>query len=480
MSAELKKFAKDTIIYGLGTVGTRLLSFILIPLYIRYLTTSNYGILEIFSVSIMFATIFLKFGIENALSRFYFDSDNPDERGKVIFTSLTFLTISSLLLCSLAYIFSDAISLQFIKHTGYASFIRVTAVTIFFSVVSIVPTQLFMLNKESKSISIINIGYFIGGFILNIVFVAILKKGTYGILLGNMYLIIITTIVTFYIKRHSLGISFSKLVLTKILSYSFPFIFVGLSFWIINFVDRYFILYFTSSHELGIYSIANRFAQIIMMVVSTIQIGLYPFAYSVIKNENAKEMFGLIFRIYVTFMGMILIVLSFSLKYMFRIILTPDFYPPESAVLILAVAFIFFGAYNIFFIGSGIAKKSSGVAMLTGLAAVVNTISNFLLIPKYGLMGASYSTLIAYALMALLMLIYSQRHYKINFQFKSVAVNILIISILISLGRVIDSTGISLTYNIPIKIILIFVYLSFILILINQEKSSQFLSVIKK
>ena len=475
MESDLKKFGKDTIIYVLGAVSSRLLSFILIPIYVRYLTPDDYGILELFAVSIVLSAIFLRFGLENALLRFYFETNDLKERGKIVFTCFIFITIPSLLICSGVFIFADIIALLFFRHTLYSSFLRVTAVAIFFSVITMIPNQLFMLNKESKLFSIINVCYIVAGFILNIIFIVFLKKGVYGVLVGNMYLYILTAIACFYIKRHSITPSFSIIALSKMLVYSIPFIFVGFFVWVINCADRYFMVQFVSTHELGIYSVANRFAQVIMLIVSAFQMGWYPFAYSVMASEKAKEMYKWTLRIYVALMGGVIISFSFFLGDVFGVFLTPEFSPPVGAVLILSLGFVFWGAYHIFFIGSGIAKKSLGLVGIAGLAAVINTMSNFFLIPKYGLLGASYSTLFAFFFMAVFMYIYSQRHYKIEYGFGRILPNVLFIVLLIYFGGLINLSSTLLPIKLTLKVVLICGYcLLAVMLLMGKERAVRF------
>ena len=88
MFQDLKRLVKDSLIYGIGTVSRSLIGFILIPLYTRYLTTEEYGILALALVALASLNILFELGMSKALFRFYFETETESDRSTVIGTCL--------------------------------------------------------------------------------------------------------------------------------------------------------------------------------------------------------------------------------------------------------------------------------------------------------------------------------------------------------------------------------------------------------
>ncbi len=90
MLAHLRRISSQTLIYGLGDAVTRVAALILLPIYTRFLTPDDYGK---FAIATLFATVvalILDFGQRTAFFRFYFDTDNRDERRRLTGTVLLF------------------------------------------------------------------------------------------------------------------------------------------------------------------------------------------------------------------------------------------------------------------------------------------------------------------------------------------------------------------------------------------------------
>src|SRR5207244_659757 len=78
--ARLREAASHTMVYGLGSIAQRLLGFVLIPLYTRYYSADIYGVLTLVTLAGTVAGTFFYFGGSSALSRSYYDYEDPEER----------------------------------------------------------------------------------------------------------------------------------------------------------------------------------------------------------------------------------------------------------------------------------------------------------------------------------------------------------------------------------------------------------------
>ena len=82
---------KHSAIYGLGQVLARITSFLLLPIYTRYLTPADYGVIAIMDFVATILAILIGAGMSNAATRYHFDVKSEEERNSVSWTGLTFL-----------------------------------------------------------------------------------------------------------------------------------------------------------------------------------------------------------------------------------------------------------------------------------------------------------------------------------------------------------------------------------------------------
>src|ERR687896_1484606 len=90
LGAELRRLGKHSAVYGLGGLVSRILAVLLLPLYTRYLSPSDYGKVETLIALTTVLGIALRMGIHSAFFRFYFDSAEPEHRRRLLRTSFWF------------------------------------------------------------------------------------------------------------------------------------------------------------------------------------------------------------------------------------------------------------------------------------------------------------------------------------------------------------------------------------------------------
>ncbi len=114
---------------------------------------------------------------------------------------------------------------------------------------------------------------------------------------------------------------------------------------------------------------------------------------------------------------------------MLDILFPPSYHVAAPIIPVIALSIVFYGIYTIFTVGTGVQRKTWYVALIMTLAALVNVVANFVLIPLYGSMGAALATLIAYIFLTLIMYIINQRIYPLPFE-----IDIFVVALLIGIA----------------------------------------------
>jgi O-antigen/teichoic acid export membrane protein len=437
MFEEMKSVAKHFLVYGLGNILTRIVGFILIPVYTHYLTTSEYGTLELLELTTYIAGMFLALGISQSLMRFYYDSEDPQRRREVVSTALFSIWGISLFAVVWFLVFSPQVSLFVFKKSDNAGLFRIIFWTLMFSLASEIPLSFIRTQQKSVFYTIISLCRLIVSLGLNITFIVGLGWGVRGIVLSGLISNGIASLYLSFYTIRQVGISFSGRRLKEMITYGLPYIPGGVGMFVLNFVDRFFLQRFTSLSEVGIYSLGYKFGMIINPLVTDPFFSIWrPKMFELAKREDAKDIYSIMFT-YFLFLEIFLgLGISVLIRDVLRIISGPEYQSAYKVVPLILLSYILWGGYFHVQVGILLEKKTQHIAYIVAISALSNLLLNFLLIPRYGIWGAALATLTSFGIMFILNYIISNRIYYVKYQFGRVAklLALAVVLYLVSLG----------------------------------------------
>lgn len=416
--------AKNTAIVTIGKICTQLISFFLLPLYTAYLTTGEYGVVDLLNTLISLLIPILTFQIDQGIFRYLIDKrDSKQEQAKLITTTIFFLGAQSII-----YIILFAIISPWINNE-YKYFLATNLVATAFTNVMLQIAR--GLGDNTK--------YTLGSFIsatvtilLNLVFIVGFKMNAYGMLLasflGNIACIIYTVIslkIPKFIKRSL----YDKTTLKTILKYSLPLIPNAISWWIVNVSDRLIITYFMNVSMNGIYSVANKFSSVVTTIYGVFNIAWTESAAVNFKEEDRDKYFSKVLDVTIRFFGALGIGIIAYMPFAFGILVNENYSEAYLQIPILIIATMF----NIlvsYFGSIYVAKKlTKEIAKTSFFAAIINALINILLIKYIGLFAASISTLVAWVAMFVYRYVDSKKYIKLKVSLKMVLIMIIICTI---------------------------------------------------
>ncbi len=424
---ELKFLLKHSSIYGIGSILSRIVGFALLPLYTRYLTPTDYGILELVDITTGMIGLVVGVGISSAVSRFYYESDDVKYRSQVI--STVYITVAtfagiSLLLLNFSTEFLAGLILD---NKEYKYFFQLSFLSLFIGLIYDVGLIYLRLLHKSVVYIWLSVTSLIIAVLLNIYFVAYLEYGVLGIL----YSIIITRLiicipVTMFIIN-SVGITYNHRLSKEMLKYSLPLIPSSVATTIVNYSDRYFIKYFISIHDAGIYALANKIGTVVhMLVTSPFIMTFLPRRFEIAKEEGAGASLAKIFDYYLMVILFVTLGLSVSANEVMFFMTTPEFYQASNYVPIIALTMVIFGLKYHFEFGILYSKKTKYYMYINVTTSIIHILLNYFLVKAYGIWGALYSSLAVISLNTLLIYFVAQKLYRIAFDFYKSATTLFI------------------------------------------------------
>ena len=244
----------------------------------------------------------------------------------------------------------------------------------------------------------------------------------------------------------------------KSLKFSVPLVPHLIFWWIMDLSDRMLLQYYTTLSEVGVYALGYNMASVMMVAIAGLNNAWAPYFFSMSNRPGAKDIIAklLLYGLCVVmFVGLVLVLVARELV---LLITTPEYYEAYRVMQVIVLAFIFTGVStilaNLIFYG----KTSHRLPLLTGLSACVNIGLNILLIPRFGMMGAAYATLIAMAVYACLVFIVSQDVYRIEYNGRKIGAMVVALILGLVIGSEIRLEGhelatIAIKASIPVAFI---------------------------
>ncbi len=458
----IKLFIRDIGIYGLSGIFVRMITFLLIPFYVRALTTNNLGAIDLILVISSISGVILSLEIYQFIARFFPEFDE-NERKNYASTGLFFYFFTYLGFTAIVFIFATPISNYIFNALGYEFILKLAVIAIFITSIFNYFQNLLRYSLKSVHYSISNILFTLTTVCFSIYFVLIQKLGLEGVYFGQIIGGSIGLIISAYYNMQYISLSFYPNVLHKMLKFSLPLVSSGLALFSITFIDRIFIKQFLSLSELGIYGVAYRISSIPLIFIGFVTSSFVPLMYTKYKSTEIKSELEKIYR-YTFFIGFVIItaISIFSLE-LFAIITTPEYdIAYKVAPFLLFSGFLM--QFSTMFLGLSLTGKTKIIAYIYIFGFAVSVISNILFIPIFGIMGAGIANSTVAIIVFSLQFYFSQKTYTIHFNYKPYIL-VFLISLTFSTYCIVlnaqESPMIYIYKSISLVLYLIFVYYLF-------------------
>jgi len=459
----LLKLGRDTIIYGFGLILNRFLTFIFLPVFTRFLSPSDYGIIALISLIIMALSGILNLGTGNSINICYFEEKNDQKRSMVIWTTFVIVSINCIFWFTIISIFANTLLNIITLSSQYGNIFILAFMSLCLQTIS--EPFLIYLRLEQKSkkyilYTLINSTLYISTALFLIIYA---EYGITGLFIANFISQLIVTPIIIGSFNHHFSFQINKELLWPLIRIGFPSIFGMSAFLIVDYADRLILQKFLGLEELGIYSIGYGMGMLILLAVAAFGSAWPPYFSSFMhRQEEAQEVFGKVLKYYIVVSSILSLLFFAFAKPVIFLITAPPFHGAYDIVGIVALSYAIKGSYLILLPGIYFVKKLHFQALIEWIAAIINILLNLLFIPWYGKMGAAFATLLSYLTLPISAFLVGRRYLTINYEW--IKISRVILSFLIAVIVLIWSTKLN---NIILEIMMIlFFFISYIVIII--------------
>jgi len=421
----IRALGKQSLVYGLGHILTRLVTFLLLPLYTNHFSPKEYGIIALFYTFLSFMNVIMRYGLGAALLKFYVPADFSERKAifsnimvSLVITGIPFIALSIGLKDFLAPIILGAALPELIIMLGI--------ITVLDTIWSI---PMLVFRSENRPItfitlSLVNVLVTMG---FNLLFILKMGLGISAVVYSNLIASVTMLIVSVPLTINRFD--FKSLSLAKwkhILSFALPFLPAGLFAMIMEVADRYLLKYLTDLSTVGIYNAGYKIAMLMMLAVTGFNMGWQPFFLSKGTDGNLDGTFSRAATYVLSSLGLLWLLMILWTKPLLELeifgysFFGKDFLSSIDVIPWIALGYLFYGVYILMTPGIFLKNKPRYALWTRVIGAISNIGLNLLLIPLYGAIGAAIATCSSFGIMAGSMFIINRKLYPMKIEWGKV------------------------------------------------------------
>ena len=433
MASRYKSLLKDTLIFGLGNLGTKLILFLMVPLYTNYMSDAEYGIADlVFTIAQLMAP-FLSVVIFDAVIRF--GLSEKERKQDIILVGVTVWGLAAVL----GLILTPAVGL----YKAMAEWKWYLYAYVIFNIADSIGYCYLKAKGKNKIYALLSIIQTALMASLNVYFLVYRSMGIRGYLLAYILSEIsidICLVISADIIKDLKTARFNRDLFKRMILFSSPLILNNVSWWVIQSSDKVMVEAMVSAAALGIYTAAAKIPALINVMVTIFQQAWGISAVKEYESSNDRDYYSTVLRFLFLFIAGACIFFVAIMKVFMNHYVGKDFLDAWHYVPLLLVSAVFAGVAGYFGSMYSALKKSVNNMLSTATAAAVNILFNFLLIPSMGIWGAVIGTLIAYITIAFFRLFDVKKFVDIDIKWQTFLPTIVIL--------ILQAVAVSLDYHI--------------------------------
>lgn len=425
-----QKFARDVGFISTVQILTSLSGFFLLPIITKTLGTYDYGLWAQINITVSLISSLALMGLSMSFVRFLSSETEKNKIREAVYSIFFFVTVSGILASCMLYMFAEPLATFGFNDPEATYFVQAGSLLILVNVLESISLFYFRIFRQIDKFSYFTFFETFGKLILILVFLK-LGYGLLGVIVATLMAQGLIFLTTFFIIVSQIGFVIPRFTyIREYLQFSLPLTPNVLIRWVTESSDRYMVTYFLGLGSVGVYSAAYSIGNLIQLFVNPLQTILFPELSKLFDNNKMNEV-----SIYMShslrYFLIIAIPAVFGLsalaKPLIAVLTTPDFISGWFVIPIIAFAGLMAGIFQIFVNTMFLIKETKPATYINIIAAVTNVLLNLILIPipSIGILGAAFSTLVSFSLMAAFCVHVSLKHFKLDFYYLDIAKSIL-------------------------------------------------------
>lgn len=443
MSGYLRRLATTGAAYTAASILSKVIAVALLPLYTRYLTTEDYGAAEVLFAAVVTASIIVRFGLLEAILRFYYlDDEKPEQVVASTFAGLFWLsTLGALIALPFAGPLSELLLPDAEKLGGSApELVRIAIAGLWVLTMWEFMLTLFRLEERARAYFVTTILNVVAAIGLTVVLVVGFDEGARGLLLGSYATGGLFVLGLIAMQWRRLSLRFDPALLRRLWRFGLPTMPAEVSLYALNFVDRLIIARSLGLAEAGLYSLGVKFAQAVNVLVRGFQLAWPPLAYSIRDDGEARRTYATVVTLFVAGCAFVVAGMWLFAQWIVRALAAPKFFESWEVIGLIATAVTLYALYLVLVVILGRTGRTEFNLPAALGALVVNVALNLILVPPLGIVGAGLALVASYLVVLGLMYAFTQRLFPVPYEWGRLLRVVLTVAAIVGLAELLVPT----------------------------------------
>lgn len=441
--------ARHSMVYAFGIIVGRAVSFLMLPIYTRFLTPADYGVLALVEMTLDFISIIAGAKLALGVFRYYHKAESEQERQEVVSTSFLLVAGMYAVVGTATFFAAPLLSTLIFGSTENTVLFQISAMNAALGALLIVPLSLARVEDRSVFFVGMNLAKLAMQVVFVILFLVVMDLGVLGVFLGALVAnVAVAGAASLWLLRR-VKLAWTSKAARDLLRYGVPLMATKVATFATTFSDRYFLQVVADETTVGLYNLAYQFGFIMVMLgFSPIEQIWGPKRFQVANESNPDSVLSHGFLLINMLLISVAVGISLFVYDLLRVMATPAFYPAAMVVPVILFAYVFQSWASIVDIGILVVEKTRYVALANFIAAGVALTGYALLIPRYLEWGAAIATLLAFMTQFGLIYLFAQRLWPVRYAWRPVvllvawAVTISVIGLLLPEMSVLPSISV--------------------------------------
>lgn len=420
----IRAVLRDSFVYGIASILSRGLALFVLPIYTRVLAPADYGALDMITTLGALANLVVALEVSQGLARFWPECTTVDEQRRLASSAWWFSVAMYALFLSASLFGVEWINSYLLGNVRFITAMRLSLVFISLNGLFCLLQNQFrweLRSREYAGVSVIYSALMLG---LGALFAYGLHLGLIGIMWGQILAAAVANGIAWWRLRLSFVLEFDLSRLHQMLCFSAPLVPSGLATFVSLYINRLALNSMASLYDVGLFGIGYRIASVVTLLIIGIQGALTPLVYAHYQKPSTPRELAKLFEWFLAFSLFGCLGLSLFSHELLLFFATPAYLPGAGLVTFLAPALLLSQMY-IFAPGIAIQKKTHWQLAITIVTALISVVLNLLLVPRLGVKGAAFATLITAMVFFICWVTTSHRLYPIPFRWYSIVAAVL-------------------------------------------------------
>jgi O-antigen/teichoic acid export membrane protein len=418
---KVRELGKQLAIYGAGDVAVSAVNLLLLPIYVRYLSERDYGVLGLLGAVEVIAKIFFRLGLDGSFMRLFYEHDTDRGRQRLASTIFFFLLGINGILLTVSLVSSPWLARVVFDDGAATLALQLVLLNTFAIGFTFIPFHVLRMEQRSTEFSLLTVLRSVATVVLRLALVVGAGLGVMGVVVADLA---VTAVLVAILARRFVPLirpMFSSDILRESLAFGLPRVPHAAAQQVIAVGDKFILAMFRPMAEVGMYSMGVSFGLTQKLFLSAFEYAWAPFYYAAAREPGAARLFATVTTYGVAALGLLTAGLSAIARDLLDLMTRGVFVDAAPVVGWTAVGVFLQGVYLLTSIGLNISKRTVYYPASTVAAAIANIGLNYALVPRYGMLGAAWANAAAYAVQAGFAFGFAQRVYPVQYEYGRLA-----------------------------------------------------------